>query len=183
MSAMIWRTSGLRLAPPLITIVLARMPCARKRVDDVGKPIGEAAQAGDEQPLHAADVGVEIEPGDHRARIGIGIGRAVAEEFGQHMDVAREQRAPRRTVRSARRRARSRKSSRLEARGLRGRDGSAWAGCDRDEMVDRRRPPPTGRPRSARGRAPSPRNTAPTRPARSTASSVVAMMQADVPMT
>ena len=63
-----------------------------KGIDHLGEAIGEPAEPGDEQPLQARDVAVEIEAGDHRTRLGIGIGRAIAEEFGQHMDVAREQR-------------------------------------------------------------------------------------------
>jgi hypothetical protein len=95
-SAMIWRTSALRLAPPLITIISQEMPRGPHDVDHVRQPIGEAAQAGDEQPLEGLDAVVEIEPGDHRARIRIGIGRAIAEEFRQHMGVAGEPRRLRR---------------------------------------------------------------------------------------
>lgn len=60
--------------------------------DHLGQPVSEPAQAGDEQPLHGASVGVEIEAGDHRAGVRVGVGRAVADEFGEDMDVAGEQR-------------------------------------------------------------------------------------------
>ena len=48
-------------------------------------------------------------------------------------------------------------------------------------MVDRARPSPTGRPRSARGRAASPRSTVPTRPGTKRGSRETAMWQLDVP--
>lgn len=63
-----------------------------KGLDHLGEPIGETAEAYDEQPLHRTDVGVEIEARDHRAGVGVGVRRAVADEFGKHMDVAGEQR-------------------------------------------------------------------------------------------
>src|SRR5699024_12539207 len=44
-------------------------------------------------PTLFRSIGVEIEPRDHRARAGIGIGRTIAEEFRQNMNVAREQRS------------------------------------------------------------------------------------------
>ena len=62
-----------------------------KGIDHVGQAIGEAAEAGDEQPLQT-DIDVEIEAGDHRAGIGIGEGRAIAEELRQDVDIAGQQR-------------------------------------------------------------------------------------------
>ncbi|MGY4486987.1 hypothetical protein ACVWWR_006178 [Bradyrhizobium sp. LM3.2] len=63
-----------------------------KGLDHLGKPIGEPAQAGDEQPFHRGDIGIEIEACDHRARVRIGVGRAVADELGKDMDVGGQQR-------------------------------------------------------------------------------------------
>ncbi len=61
-------------------------------VDDVGQPVGQPAQCGHEHALQALEVAVEIEPGDDRTRLRIGVGRAIAQEFGQYMEAAREQR-------------------------------------------------------------------------------------------
>ena len=63
-----------------------------KGIDDIGKAVGEPAKSRHEQPFHRADVGVEIETRDDRARIGIGERRAVAEKLGQDVDVAGKQR-------------------------------------------------------------------------------------------
>lgn len=59
-----------------------------KGLDHFGEAIGQPAQAGDEQPLHRTDIGVEIEARDHGARIRVGIRRTVADEFGKHVNVA-----------------------------------------------------------------------------------------------
>ena len=58
-----------------------------KSFDDIRKTIGKPAQPSHEQPLHRAEVGVEIHPCDHRTGVGIGEGRSVAEKFGQNVDV------------------------------------------------------------------------------------------------
>ena len=100
-----------------------------KGLDHLGKPIGQPAEAGDEQPLHRANVGVEIEARDHRARVGVGIGRAVADEFGKHMDVAGEQRGSLAPPERAMMR-RSRKSMRSSPRRAPPRSLRRWPGCD-----------------------------------------------------
>ena len=128
---MICRTSGLRAPPPLITITRLSHPVRLEGIDDVGETIGQPAQSRDEQPLHRVDIGVEIEARDHGARIRIGIGRAVAEKFRQHMNVARE---PRRFARCRRSRdtmrcSRNCRTSRPAPRAAA--SASAWAGCDR----------------------------------------------------
>ena len=84
---MIWRTRSERLAPPAHHHRVAGDALQAHRIDDVREPIGEAAQCGDEDAL---DLGVEVEPGDHRARARIGMRRAVAHELGQDVQATRE---------------------------------------------------------------------------------------------
>ena len=109
-----------------------------ERVDHVGKPIGQPAQARDEQPLHRADIGVEIEARDHRARVGIGIRRAVAEKFRQHMNVAGQQRRARRHRRRARRCRCSRNSMSSTPALLRRRARLGMGRMRAEQMIDRR---------------------------------------------
>ena len=63
-----------------------------KGVNDIGKPVGETAESRHEQLLDGADVGVEPQPCDDRARVGIRERRAIAEKLRQDVDVAGEQR-------------------------------------------------------------------------------------------
>ena len=42
-SAMIWRTSELRPAPPLITIMSLSTPCDAKRIHDICEAVGKPA--------------------------------------------------------------------------------------------------------------------------------------------
>jgi hypothetical protein len=56
------------------------------------EPLREAAQSGDIERLQARLVLVEIEAHHRAARAGVGEGRAVAEEIGQHMQILREPR-------------------------------------------------------------------------------------------
>src|SRR6185437_15735633 len=64
-----------------------------ERVDHIGKTVSKAAQSRYEQALHGAKVVVEVEARDDSAGIGIGVWRAIAEEFRQDVNVAREQRS------------------------------------------------------------------------------------------
>ena len=47
-------------------------PVRSKRIHHIGKTVGEATQSRHEQPLHRADIGIEIQTGDDRTRVRIG---------------------------------------------------------------------------------------------------------------
>ena len=108
-----------------------------KGFHDIGKAIGKPAEPGHEQPLHRADVDVEIHPCDDRARIGIGERRSVAEKLGQNVDVTRKQRRLAQACR-ARDDAPLEKFQNFHAGGMRRRDGLVIRRMGSDEMIDRR---------------------------------------------
>ena len=105
-------------------------------IDDVGQAIGQAAEAGDEQPFHGGDIDVEIEARDDGARIRIGMGRAIAQKFGQHVDVARQPRGVA-GMGEARHDAALEIVQQLETRGARGLDGLLVGRVRADQMIDR----------------------------------------------
>src|SRR5450755_1508554 len=108
-----------------------------ERVDDIRKAIGEPAESRHEQPLHRADVRVEIHPCDDRARIGIGERRAIAEKLRQNVNVAGK---PCRLARVLRTRdnAPLEKFQNFHAADMRGRGGLVIGGVGPYEMIDGR---------------------------------------------
>ena len=90
-SAMIWRTSGLRPAPPLTTSIRSRIRPPRACATICAEPLGEPGQAGDIE-LSALLAVAQVEADDRAARRRIGVGRAIAEEVGQDMHVPGEPR-------------------------------------------------------------------------------------------
>ena len=177
-SATICRTSALRLAPPLTTIVRQGMPLAPHGIDDIGEPEGDPAKPRHEDPLQAFEAPVEIEAGNDGARIGIGVGRTITEK-----SAARGDRAQACGFAHGEKRATTRFSSRSSSvmpAAFAAAASSGYAGCDLRDG-DPALPPITdlvqreaGSHRGEKG---------PQTPGTKHGVSVVAMMQAEVPMT
>ena len=91
-SATICRTRRALRRPAADDDGLEAVSRAFERLDDVGDPIGEPAEAGDIELFEARRVIAEVESDDAAARGGVGGRGAATDERGQRMKPFRDQR-------------------------------------------------------------------------------------------
>ena len=91
-SARIWRTRRLCACAAADDQRADLQAAGGQSFHDLARTAGQPAQAGDTELDEARIVAFEAEAGDHRARIGISLRRAVAEELRHYMDIAGEHR-------------------------------------------------------------------------------------------